>query len=90
MLGVRSEENIPWTLVPLCEGQHNLMEMWEGGLENLLQRMEGKKRQTWQSVSNLKRQSDGSGAGCLRILEAIFICPSSGKWVSDMRVIDGM
>ena len=34
MLGVRSEENIPWTLVPLCEGQHNLMEMWEGGLEN--------------------------------------------------------
>ena len=89
MLGVRSEENIPWTLVPLCEGQHNLMEMWEGGLENT-SKNGGKKRQAWQSVSNLKRQSDGREWGSLRILEAIFICPSSGKWVSDMRVIDGM
>ena len=64
MLGVRSEENIPWTSVPLCKGQHNLMEMWEGGLENT-SKNGGKKRQVWQSVSNLKRQSDGRERGSL-------------------------
>lgn len=72
---MRSGQNIPWAWVPLWRGQCNLTDMWEEGSENT-SKNGGKRRQVWQSVSNLKRHSDGKQQGSLlRILEAAFMCP---------------